>query len=597
MTFHPDYPRPQLARPAWLNLNGEWDFAFDDGNVGLKQKWHLNPTFNQRIVVPFAFQSEMSGIGDTTFHDVVWYARSFTVPQEWDGQQIILHFGAIDYRSWVWVNGQLVSTHEGGHTPFQVDITDVLNTDSNRIVVRVEDITHDLEQPRGKQYWEQQSEFIYYTRTTGIWQTVWLEATPKTAIQRLKMTPFIDTGEVVIEGWLTQPSEAAHLSIEISFHGAPVALVEQDISAYRTRWQSRIALADFSAAQCWSPECPHLFDVTFRLTADDRTVDEVQSYFGMRKISVNNGRILLNNQPYYMKLVLDQGYFPKSLITPPSGDALRYDIEQTKAMGFNGARKHQKIEDPRYLYWADKLGLLVWGEMANSHDYSETAVRRITAEWQAAITRDYNHPCIVAWVPLNESWGVPTLGTDERQPHHALSLYHLTKSLDPTRLVISNDGWEHTQSDLCTVHDYDNLPDAMQQRYASPQTVFANPTTHYPIYVPGFEHQNAPIFISEFGGIAYRQSDWKGWGYSAVEDDMSFIERYRSVISTVLSLPLVQGFCYTQLTDVEQEINGLMTYDRRHKVDPSIIRAINEGQPLGETLTQTLESNRIPVTA
>jgi hypothetical protein len=218
--------------------------------------------------------------------------------------------------------------------------------------------------------------------------------------------------------------------------------------------------------------------------------------------------------------------------------------------------------------------------MANSHDFSETSISRITAEWQMAITRDYNHPCIVAWVPLNESWGVPTLATDERQPHHALSLYHLTKSLDPTRLVISNDGWEHTQSDLCTVHDYDNHPQAMQSRYQSTHSVFANPTTSFPIYVAGFEQHDAPIFISEFGGVAYEKSTWQGWGYSSVENDGAFIDRYNSIISTVLSLPLVQGFCYTQLTDVEQEINGLMTYDRRHKVDPGIIRAINEGKPL-----------------
>jgi len=580
MLPRPEYPRPQFVRNHWLNLNGEWKFAFDDANVGIQQKWYLYPNFSSQIVVPFSFQSPLSGIGDSDFHDVIWYHRDFTIPEAWSAKRVVLHFGAVDYRAWIWVNGQLVCTHEGGHTPFQADMTDVLHDGANQLVVRVEDVSGDLEQPRGKQFWEKQPQSIFYTRTSGIWQTVWLEAVPQRSVQKLKMTPDVDREWVRLECWVTPSSAIKVLDVEIQYQGRIVDCSRHEIASQKSKISFDVVLDDFHPDQLWSPEHPNLFDVILKLEDQNETVDEVRSYFGMRKIAVQDGQIRLNNQPYYMKLILDQGYFPDGLLTPPSDVAIRNDIEQTKAMGFNGARKHQKIEDPRYLYWADHLGLLVWGEMANSHDFSDTSISRITAEWQAAIDRDYNHPCVVAWVPLNESWGVPTLGTDERQPHHALSLYHLTKSLDSTRLVISNDGWEHTHSDLCTVHDYDNHPDKMIERYQSIESVFANPSTKFPIYVAGFENKAAPIFISEFGGIAYRQSEWEGWGYSAAQGEAEFIEHYHRVISTVLNLPLVQGFCYTQLTDVEQEINGLLTYDRRPKVDPAIIRAINERQPM-----------------
>jgi hypothetical protein len=328
----------------------------------------------------------------------------------------------------------------------------------------------------------------------------------------------------------------------------------------------------------WSPEHPALYDLTLEVWRGNQRLDSVTSYFGMRKIAADGGKVLLNNQPYLMRLVLDQGYSPDGLLTFPSDEALRRDIELTKAMGFNGARKHQKVEEPRYLYWADKLGLLVWGEMANAYQYSASAVRRITQEWQEAIARDFNHPCIVAWVPINESWGVPELASDARQTDHLLALYHLVRSLDPSRLVISNDGWEHALTDLLTIHDYEGDGDVLRERYATLDSILQARPARRDLYAPGHAYRGEPVLVTEFGGIAYQKDAQQGWGYTAATDDADFLRRYEAVVSAILSSPHVHGFCYTQLTDVEQEINGLLTYDRQPKVDLAQIRAITVGE-------------------
>jgi hypothetical protein len=298
----------------------------------------------------------------------------------------------------------------------------------------------------------------------------------------------------------------------------------------------------------------------------------VESYFGMRKIEARRGKVLLNDRPYRQRLVLDQGYFPGGLLTAPTDEDLRKDIELAKEMGFNGARKHQKIEDPRWLFWADTLGFLVWSEMANAYQYSPSYVRRITTEWREALRRDHNHPCIVAWVPMNESWGVPDLATDPAQIDHLLSLYHLTCSLDNSRLVVSNDGWEHARTDLCTIHDYGS-PEALSRRYATAESSVASRPANRPIYAPGHRYRGEPIIISEFGGIAF-SSDKGGWGYSTVADAEELLDHYEALVSALLRNETVQGFCYTQLTDVEQEVNGLLTCDRKPKADPTRIRKI-----------------------
>jgi beta-galactosidase/beta-glucuronidase len=577
-----EYPRPQFVRDEWLNLNGEWNFEFDDENKGEQEKWYKAADFSQKITVPFCYQSALSGIGVTDFHDLVWYQRTFELPKNWSNKRLILHFGAVDYRAWVYVNGQLATFHEGGHTAFHVEITNDVQSGENSIVVRVEDPSKELDQPRGKQYWKEQSESIFYTRTTGIWQTVWLEAAAPSYLENVKLTPDIDKDEIGVEYTFNGANPNQKLEIEVTFDGELVA--QDTVQLIQNKGSRQIFLNDFNVhgpGRIWSPGHPNLYDIRFKLTADGEVTDDVKSYFGMRKVSIENGQFMLNNHRYYQKLVLDQGYFPSGILTAPSDEDLKKDVELTKEMGFNGARKHQKIEDPRYLYWADKLGLLVWGEMANSYTYSEDSVRRITSEWQEAVERDYNHPSIVAWVPINESWGVPRILSDKRQQDHTLSLYYLTKSLDDTRLVISNDGWEHTKSDLCTIHDYQSDKEKLKKRYASVESIL-NPSTSPAnrfIYVPGYEYGGEPILVTEFGGIAYKKSEWEGWGYSGASDDEDFAERYHKVVSAMLESPIIQGFCYTQITDVEQEINGILTYDRKPKIDLEIIRAINEGMP------------------
>lgn len=576
----PEYPRPDFSRHEWLNLNGQWNFDFDDHDLGLKDEWYLNHNYTQVITVPYAFQTKLSGIETKEFHDVVWYERTFTIPENWQGKQIHLHFGAVDYRATVWVNGKFVTLHEGGHTSFYANITDTLLSGLNKVVVRVEDLSKDLEQPRGKQFWEVESKGIFYTRTTGIWQTVWLEPVSSSFIERVKFTPNIDIGEVTVEYLVQNRAENQEIEIDVYFQDEMVAKERVKVDLIQRRNKHSILLKDFESGngKLWSPEHPHLYTVTFCLKAENEVLDQAESYFGMRKISINNGKIELNNNPYYMKLVLDQGYYPESLLTAPTDEVLKRDILLTKEMGFNGVRKHQKVEEPRYLYWADHLGILVWGEMANCHTFTSLAVRRISMEWQEAVERDYNHPAIVAWVPINESWGAPRLKRDPRQANHLLSMYCLTKSLDSSRLVISNDGWEHTVSDLLTIHDYTGEKEVLKQRYSELENALQYTPADRLLYVPGFQYQEEPVFVSEFGGIAYQKSNWEGWGYTAASSDDDFIERYYNVVSSLLESPLVQGFCYTQITDVEQEINGLLTYDRKPKVDLKLIRAINEGK-------------------
>jgi beta-galactosidase/beta-glucuronidase len=327
----------------------------------------------------------------------------------------------------------------------------------------------------------------------------------------------------------------------------------------------------------WSPEQPSLYDLTIRLIRDDQVIDDVQSYFGMRKVDIHKGRIRLNYQPYYMRLVLDQGYHPEGILTFPADGDFKNDIDLIKRMGFNGVRKHQKVEDPRFLYWADKLGLFVWGEMANAYQFSPDYIQRITSEWTQVIQRDYNHPCIVAWVPINESWGVPDLQADAQQRAHLEAMYYLTRSLDTTRLVVSNDGWEHAKTDILTIHDYESSGGVLRERYHNLESTLAATPANRDLFVKGYQHDDEPILLTELGGVAFRKSNQEGWGYSTAHDADEFLRRYAEIMNAVLASPVLQGYCYTQLTDVEQEINGLLTYDRQPKVDVQKIASINTG--------------------
>ncbi|MCD7035391.1 glycoside hydrolase family 2 [Metabacillus sp. GX 13764] len=590
MTYRTEYPRPQFVRKEWLNLNGEWDFAFDDQNSGLEEKWcKSNQAFDRKIQVPFAYQSQLSGIHDPSFHDFVWYRRDFTVPAEWNHDRIILHFGAVDYRAWIYINGQYAGFHEGGHVSFSLDITDHLNGGSEVLTVRVEDPSTDETIPRGKQFWIEESDAIWYTRTTGIWQTVWLEPVQSSSISKLRLTPDFDSGAIIVECSTAGDISGKSIEIEIDFKGEQIA--KDTLTVYESYTKRSIDLYNrkifrtsfHNTGWNWTPEDPNLFNIKVTLKSDNKVFDEVQSYFGMRKIHQENGMVYLNNKPYYQKLVLDQGYWPEGLLTAPSDEALKRDIELALEMGFNGCRKHQKVEDPRFLYWADQLGFLVWGECAASPSYSEDAAARLTKEWIEIIERDYNHPSIVAWVPVNESWGVPAIKHDKQQQHHSQAMYHLIHSLDRSRLVISNDGWELTVTDICAIHNYNHGTNDEKAKYedfkeslSTKDNLLSSMPANRGIYADGHEHKGEPILLTEFGGIGFKVGEDSGWGYTSVKDENEFIEDYQRVMEAVYSSKALHGYCYTQLTDVEQEINGLLTYTREPKCDLAVIRKIND---------------------
>ena len=449
------------------------------------------------------------------------------------------------------------------------------------ITVRAYDDSFDFEMTRGKQFWEQKSSGIFYTRTVGIWQSVWVEEVPPVYIKQTHVTSDLDERMVEIEIEVAG-AKTADVSVEISLAGEKLLSEEIEVRNGKAKakyWLDSAITLDWHHQESWvwCPENPVLFDIeyTAKEKNKDAQADKVTSYFAFRKINVVNGKILLNNRPYKMKMLLDQGYFRKGLLTAPTDEDLKKDIEAAKEMGFNGVRKHQKVEDPRYLYWADKLGFLVWGEGPSSYEYSRLAVERHTREWFEILRRDYNHPCIVAWVPLNESWGVHEILDREDEQAHSLELYYLIKSIDGTRLVISNDGWTHTKSDIITIHDYSPDRKELEDRYSSLDNIVSLFPGGHALFAKGYGYHGEPIMVTEFGGISFNRDGTEGWGYSNAESEEEFLERYRNVVEPLLNSENVQGFVYTQLTDVEQEINGLMTYDRQFKVDPAKIREIN----------------------
>ncbi len=572
-----EYPQPQFQRADWLTLNGPWQFEFDDKNTGLDGNWAAGTrAFSRTITVPFAFESRLSGIGDTSFHPWVWYRRSFTTPADWKGRRVLLRFGAVDYHATVWVNGVRAGEHEGGHTPFSFDVTPMLASGSNTVTVRAFDPPTDRYIPRGKQYWEPQSRSIFYTRTSGIWQPVWIEATGDSYLEQVRTTAALD-GTVRFEARILRAQPDLELVARIRYRDREVA------SATGIAEGPRVTIAAaVTNPRAWSVGSPNLYDVTFELRRGGTTLDRVSSYFGFREVGVEGNRMTLNRNPIYPKLVLDQGYWPDGILTPPSDEAIQFDIKAAKELGFNGARKHQKVEDPRFLYWADRLGFLVSGEMANAYLFDDQYVARFTREWIEAVERDYNHPSIVMWVPINESWGTPN-PRDARQANHLKALYTLTKSLDATRLVIDNDGWEHTDmTDLFAIHDYARSGDMIYEKYKE----LGKPGVRVPdnarkALIPGYEYNGTPVYLSEFGGIAFippgHQVPKEAWGYSGVEKTpQQALQRLRSLYEAIARIPELAGLCYTQLTDVEQEVNGLLTYDRKMKFDATEVKAIND---------------------
>lgn len=590
MTVRNSYPRPQFKRDEWQNLNGMWQFCFDDNNKGLEEKWYLSSeNFEYQIQVPFVYQCKLSGINDDKIHEIVWYRRTFRLEDN-KKERVLLHFGAVDYQAMIFLNGCLVCEHEGGHTSFSVDVTDYINEDEQVLIVRVYDPLKDELIPRGKQFWEEKPKAIWYTGSTGIWQTVWVECVNDKYISNIKFTSLFDSGKENIICTTIGTDLGDYLEYQIYFEGQIICegtvkcchnIINWDVDLI----QNHIFRTNFhDNGWSWTPEEPNLFDVALMLKdSEGNILDKIDSYFGFRKVHIENGRVYLNNKPYYQRLILDQGYWPEGLMTAPTDDALRKDIELAKQMGFNGCRKHQKTEDPTFLYWADKLGFLVWGECASTAMFGPRAVRCLMSEWTEIVERDYSHPSIVVWVPLNESWGIPNIHRDHKQQHFSQTMYHFLHALDDTRLVISNDGWEMTETDICAIHNYTHGQKGEIRKYenyketlSTKESLVKSPSTSWDIYAQGFEHKGVPIMLTEFGGIGFELSGEDAWGYTAVANEKEFLEDYSRIMDAVFSSTGLAGYCYTQLTDVEQEMNGLLTYDRKPKCNLERIRAINK---------------------
>ena len=582
----PLHPTPQFARHPWIDLCGPWGFAHDDANAGLDAGWPARADiFDRTITVPFPPESAASGIHDPGYHPVVWYRRTFTAERGDGRRRWLLHFGAVDYAAQVWVNGQLVASHEGGHTPFSADITPALQPGSEQVVVvRAEDQPLDMGQPRGKQDWIPGTHVIWYYRTTGIWQPVWLEEVGATHIAGIRWTPDLARRTFDLAVQLNRaPERPLTLRIRLSLRDE---VVVDDTCLLRTRDFGRAVDIPFNeVAQAphdflWAPEHPNLFDAVITLADGDEVLDEVISYAGLRSARVGGGRFLLNERPYYLRSVLEQGYWPESHLVAPSPQALRREVELIKELGFNSVRIHQKVEDPRFLYWCDRLGLTVWGEMANSYIFTWESAERLTREWMEVLKRDVSHPCIVTWVPINESWGVPTLAADVRQREFLKALYSLTKTFDPTRPVVDNDGWEHMMTDIVSIHDYARRGQTLLERYgteAALRTVIESgrPLHHPPMLKDGQAAADAPAMLTEFGGISYAPKAGEPWyGYGTVASTEEYIERLDELVAAVMACPGFAGFCYTQFTDTEQETNGLLTEKREPKFAVETMRKI-----------------------
>lgn len=585
MEIRAEHPNPQFERKDWMSLNGSWQFEFDDRRCSLQERWYEpGRKLAGSIVVPFCFESVLSGIGDTAPHETVFYKREFTLPESWENKRVLLHFGAVDYRCRVYLNGTFVGGHEGGQTPFTIDITGAVCPQSeNEIGVWVEDPLRDMEQPRGKQYWKEKSEGIYYTRTTGIWQSVWLEAVPQTYLANFRCTSDPATMQLRLEGEIGNPRPGTELTATVTLKGELFCRCTVSARAHRVAatldLKRECDVCHLDNPLVWEPGHPVLFDMKLELHSGEET-DTVTTYFGLRRVEWRDGNVFLNGRPCYLRLVLDQGYWPDGIMTAPTDEAYRQDILLAQKMGFNGCRKHQKVEDPRFLYWADRLGFLVWGECGSAQDFGERAVSRQLTEWSEIIARDYNHPSIIGWVPLNESWGVPGIAQDIRQQQFSLALYHTIHALDNTRFVVNNDGWQMTDTDICAVHNYSHGKQAETTKRAEFHRAMADGwallesmPAYRGLFADDYGYQGQPVLLTEFGGIRFAKNQEGGWGYSNVANSAEYTQELQALFDAVYESPYLAGFCYTQLTDVEQEENGLLYADRTPKADMECICA------------------------
>ncbi|KPV43959.1 glycoside hydrolase family 2 protein [Alicyclobacillus ferrooxydans] len=568
----PEYPRPQMTRDEWMNLNGDWEFEIDNGRTGRERNILNKERFNQTIVVPFCPESKLSGVENKDFMSAVWYRRTFTVPKEWEAKKLVIHFGAVDYDTEVWVNGVSVGTHRGGYSSFAFDITDQVQPGENVVTVCAEDDNRTRLQPRGKQSSLYYSHACDYTRTTGIWQTVWLECVNETYVSSLKYYPDPDNACVHVDMKLTgHLTDATEVQIQVVYKGNPVGEVTATVGTHSVRIP-----VPLSEVHLWEVGKPKLYDVQLTVFQSGSVVDEVKSYFGLRTVTLSGKAILINGKPVFQRLVLDQGFYPDGIYTAPTDDALRRDIELSLELGFNGARLHEKMFEERYLYWADKLGYIVWGEHANwGLDISTaTGLERFLPEWMEGVERDFNHPAIIGWCPFNETWDNMSANNAQQNNEVLRIVYEVTKQLDSTRPVIDTSGNFHVVTDIFDIHDYEQDPDVFAAKF-EPMKHGGEAYNTFPLRQ---KYQGQPYFVSEYGGIWWNpnQVDGSGWGYgNRPKSEHEFIRRYEGLTTALLDNPNICAFCYTQLYDVEQEVNGLYTYDRKPKFDTETIRKIN----------------------
>lgn len=567
--YKDEYPRPQFVRNNFTSLDGKWFFAFDDLNIGEENEWFLNFPKDMQIMVPYSYQSKNSGLSINDEHKYIWYAKKVKYNQDLTNKRLLLNFEGCDYISKVWVNGIFVGTHKGGYTRFTLDITKAVKKHNGEafIVVKAEDLK-EATQPRGKQTWLKEPFGCWYKETNGIWKSVWSEIVSDTYFTNIKITPCFDEYNIEFELNLNQIEDNCLAKIEITFEDNLIS--ETTLRLVRRISNIKVDLNndyDGFRVHYWTPTTPNLYDVKITLLKNNEAIDEIGSYFGFRSFLANKNCLLLNNNPIYSKMVLHQGYYRNGGLTGSSEEILK-DVMLAKELGFNGIRMHQKIEDERFYYYADVLGMMVWCEMPSPYEFKGDTITNLMNEWLEVIKQNYNHPSIVVWVPINESWGIPRVVLDSTNQHLADALYHVTKAYDKYRMVISNDGWEHTTSDIITLHNYAQKGEELTHFYKDLNSMLNGEhrvdysQTRIP-FANGYKYNNQPVILSEFAGIGYQNGNDKGWGYGdCVLSDDAYIDRLTSMVKAVRAIDGICGFCITQLTDVEQEINGLLDFDR-----------------------------------
>ena len=567
----PEHPRPQFVRDSWVNLNGTWTYAFDFGESGLARGLDKSEGFDQKITVPFCPESKLSGVEYKDFINSMWYQRSVEIPAAWEGKKILLNFGAVDYYSAIYVNGNLAGRHWGGSSSFSVDMTKYVKAgEKANIVVCVKDDVRSGEQTGGKQSRSFHSAGCYYTRVTGIWQTVWMEAVAPTGLKEVYVKPDLDNSSFILEPKFHALEKGLTFNVKIKDGNKVVAKKSVKATTPMT------VILPVKNVKTWSPESPFLYDLEYEVVnAEGKVVDQVASYAGMRKIHIEGNRVFLNNEPLYLRMVLDQGFYPEGVWTAPTDADLKQDIEMSMSVGFNSARLHQKVFEERFHYWADKLGYITWGESASwgADTNKDLAARNFLTEWEEVVVRDRNHPSIIIWTPFNETWERPKGAEAARfQDRFVSDVYDLTKQLD-YRPVHDVSGGYHVKTDIWSYHNYEQDPEKLKERL----------TIKTPGEVPTLAkdreaaYSGQPYYLDEYGGIKWviEQYASNTWGYGEGPKTLDeFYTRLESLTDVLLGFDYINGYTYTQLTDVEQEQNGIFTYDRKPKFEAAKLKAI-----------------------